>query len=326
MKLWLLGRGQSVRPLANRRTSVSMKSSIAAFAGRLPAFVWAAAWLLLAAPAFAGGSPHPDFEVSVSGQGRPVIFIPGLATPGAIWQPVVDQLHGAYQCHVISPAGFGKVKPTGSDPLLPRLRDELIEYIRSEKLDHPVIVGHSLGGFLALWIAETAPDVPGSLIIVDALPYLPAMLNPSATPETMRSEMAPMIAQMSASSQEVFDAIEKQSISTMITSPANLNKVAALCAGSDPKTTARALLELTTNDLRPGLGKITVPALVLVALADKVSFNPKEAVLANYRKQYEGLRGARFQVFGDARHFIMVDDLPGFMNSLQDGLKAPPVK
>ncbi len=37
---------------------------------------------------------HPDFQVTVTGQGRPVIFIPGLATPGSIWQPAVDQLKG----------------------------------------------------------------------------------------------------------------------------------------------------------------------------------------------------------------------------------------
>ena len=50
---------------------------------------------------------HPDFQVTVTGQGRPVIFIPGLATPGSIWQPAVDQLKATCECHVLTFAGFG---------------------------------------------------------------------------------------------------------------------------------------------------------------------------------------------------------------------------
>lgn len=292
---------------------------------RAPALLLLSAVLLLwTAPAGRAAAPHPDFEVEVSGQGQPVIFIPGLATPGAIWQPVVDELHGAYQCHVISLAGFGNVKPTATNPFLPRVRDELIAYIRAEKLNHPVIVGHSLGGFLALALAETAPELPSRLVIVDALPFLPAIMNPAATPETVRLQVAPMIAQMAESTPQQFTNIEHEAITPMVTSPANVAKVVALTETSDPKTTARALNELMTTDLRPGLGKITCPVLVLAALADKLAFAPKETVMANYRKQYEGLRDARFIGIDDARHFIMVDDLPGFMKLLQGELAPAP--
>ena len=265
-------------------------------------------------------NPHPDFEVQVTGQGAPVIFIPGLATPGAIWQPAVEQLHGAFQCHVISLAGFGGVKPTGTNPFLPKVRDELIDYIRSEKLDHPLIVGHSLGGFMALWIAETAPELPGRLLVVDALPFLPAILNPDATPQTIRVQVAPLIAQMSDATPDQFADIESQSIAAMVTSPAEIEKVVALTKQSDPKTTALSLMELMTTDIRPNLGKITCPVLVLAALADKTQYAPRETILANYRKQFDGLRGVRIEGVDDAKHFIMVDDMSAFMKALQGEL------
>ena len=297
----------------------------ATFAGRLAGLLAATALWLTAPPPISAAVPHPDFEVEVQGEGRPVIFIPGLATPGVIWQPVVEALHGAYQCHVLSLAGFGQVKPTGTNPFLPRVRDELIAYIRDLKLDHPVIVGHSLGGFLALSIAENVPDLPGGLVIVDALPFLPAIMNPAATPETVKAQVAPMIAQMSNATPQAFADIEHEAISAMVTSPANVEKVVGLTRDSDPKTTGRALNELMTTDLRPNLSKIICPVLVLAALADKITYAPRDAVMANYRKQYDGLAKVRFVGIDSARHFIMVDDLPGFMKVLEPELTpAPP--
>jgi pimeloyl-ACP methyl ester carboxylesterase len=43
--------------------------------------------------------------------------------------------------------------PPIKDPLLATVRRELVDYIRAQQLDRPVIVGHSLGGTLALAIA-----------------------------------------------------------------------------------------------------------------------------------------------------------------------------
>jgi N-formylmaleamate deformylase len=296
-----------------------MQTCSTASAGRylclLALWVWPALLAL-------GGDPYPDFEVTVSGQGKPVLFIPGLATPGAIWQPVVDQLQGSHQCRVINLAGFGATKPSGSDPFLPRVRDELIAYIRGEKLDHPVIVGHSLGGFMAMWIAETAPDVPGPLIVVDSLPYLPALVNPGDNPETMRARIGPMIAQMADASPEQFTQLETEAISAMVTSPENARKVTLLAAPSDPRTIARAMAELMTTDLRPELGKITCPVVVYVSMADKLALAPRATVEANFHQQYAGLRGVRFEWFEDAKHFIMVDDPAAFLKALQVDLKT----
>ena len=49
---------------------------------------------------------------------------------------------------VVTVAGFVGV-PRVPAPMLEKVRDGLAAYIRKNKLDHPVIVGHSLGGFLA---------------------------------------------------------------------------------------------------------------------------------------------------------------------------------
>lgn len=62
----------------------------------------------------------------------------------------------------------------------------MISYIRANKLQKPIIMGHSLGGFMALWIASAEPDLVGDIIAVDSLPFLGALQKPKATAEDMK--------------------------------------------------------------------------------------------------------------------------------------------
>lgn len=109
-----------------------------------------------------------------------MILIPGLLSSGDVWSGTVAHFKDRYECHVLTLAGFAG-QPAVPPPFLQTVRDDVLRYIQEKKLDHPVIVGHSLGGFLAFWIAATAPDAVGPLVAVDGVPFLPALMDPSAT-------------------------------------------------------------------------------------------------------------------------------------------------
>lgn len=65
-------------------------------------------------------------------------------------------------------------------PLLSTVRKEIAGYIRRNKLDRPVIVGHS-GGAMTFWLAETEPDLVGRSVVVDGLPLFPAVQRADTT-------------------------------------------------------------------------------------------------------------------------------------------------
>ena len=135
----------------------------------------------------AAQTAHPSFKVTVTGKGPAVLLIPGLLSSGEVWDSTVARYQDRYTLHVLTLAGFGGPAPVGA-PFLSRVRDEVITYLREQKLQKTVIVGHSLGGFLGFWIAATAPDLVGGLVAVDGVPFLPALGNPAATAESARAQ------------------------------------------------------------------------------------------------------------------------------------------
>jgi N-formylmaleamate deformylase len=105
------------------------------------------------------------FAVTVRGEGPPMILIPGLACAGAVWNDTVKRFEKQFQRHVLTLAGFAG-EPARPGPFLDAVRDGILRYIRNKKLVRPVIIGHSLGGFLAYELGIVAPEVVGPLIAV----------------------------------------------------------------------------------------------------------------------------------------------------------------
>jgi pimeloyl-ACP methyl ester carboxylesterase len=64
------------------------------------------------------------------------------------------------------------------------------DYSRRERLKMPTIIGHSLGGEVALMLGARYPDQVGRLLIVDALPFYSLLIDPPR-PATASSRRQP---------------------------------------------------------------------------------------------------------------------------------------
>jgi N-formylmaleamate deformylase len=278
--------------------------------------------LLLAVSSFGADAPRL-IDVKVTGHGRPVIFIPGLACSGIVWDDTVKHLQDKYECHVVSIAGFGGTPPLKSDKLFENVRDKIIAYAREHKLDHPAIVGHSLGGALALAIAEAAPDLPSDIVAVDSLPFLAAAMNPDVTDLASAQKLADATrAKIQGETPEQFAAYQHNvSIPSMVTKPDDVKRIAEICSKSDPATVGQAMGELLGSDLRPDLGKTKCRILELGSLTMGLEQHiPRETLEQFYKAQFANAPQTRFQFFDKAKHFIMIDDTNGFLAALDEEL------
>lgn len=255
-------------------------------------------------------APPPAFAVRVVGRGRPAILIPGLTNGGAVWDSTVNVLKNDHELHVLTLAGFaGQAPVTVDSTWLRRMRDEVVMYATANKLVKPVIIGHSLGGFLALWIGASTPSLPGAIINIDGLPFLGATQNPAATVASTRPQADAMRKMMSGGNAAGFAAMQAVQLKAMVRDSAWIPLLARMGATSDMRTTAEAMHALYTTDIRDSLGTVTAPVLNLHAwVAYKqygVSRASTEAMLAS---QYRNLRTGTTALTDTGYHFVMLDE------------------
>ncbi|GAB2778562.1 pimeloyl-ACP methyl ester carboxylesterase [Hymenobacter luteus] len=268
---------------------------------------------------------HPNFTVRVVGKGQPMLLIPGLTCPGAVWDETVAHYQKQYQCHIISLAGFGGTPaPASTNQLLRNVRDQLLAYIKTQKLQKPTIIGHSLGGFLALWLSSTQPEAAGPLVIVDSLPFLAAVQNPTLTAEAAKPMAEGIRQQMSSGKMTV--AAARQMSATMMTDTARISQATRWSVASDPATVAQAYYDLMTTDLRPEVARIQQPVLVLGAWAAYKQYgSTKESTKAIFDQQYAKLPQHQVVMSEAGRHFLMWDDTQWFFSQTDAFLKQNPV-
>jgi N-formylmaleamate deformylase len=282
------------------------------------------AGLIIGLATSSSAQDHPSFSVTVSGRGPAIVLIPGLLSSGEVWKSTVDKYQERYTLHTVTLAGFGGPAPIGS-PFLSRVRDELIAYMRSQKMAKPIVIGHSLGGFMAFWIAATAPDLVGGVIAVDGVPFLPALGNPSATADSAAAQ-AKQIASIYASlTPAQLIAQSRMSMTMMITAPADVETAMAWVAKSDAATAGIAVAELSTTDLRQVIAKITAPVLLIGALGSAPE-PMRETFEKAYHAQVARLPGARVKMAPKARHFIMFDDPAFLFAAVDEFLSSLPAK
>ncbi|HEX5060701.1 MAG TPA: alpha/beta hydrolase [Kofleriaceae bacterium] len=236
------------------------------------------------------------FTAKVTGQGRPVIFIPGLACPGEVWDDTVARLGNEIQAHVITLSGFAGTKPI-KPPLVAKTRKELVRYIRSNHLKNPIIVGHSLGGFIAYWLAATAPDAVGGVVVVDAGPRYFA---DDEEARLLRNTWA------QAGDDELPVAL-RNVFSGMTRDRRHIEPFIDQIAKSDRQTIGDAIYELVKTDITPETASITAP--VLLVLADG-------GLQARYRKQAADVDHLEVVVMPKTGHFVMLDDPERFARTL----------
>jgi len=258
---------------------------------------------------------QPSFQVDVTGKGKPMILIPGFSSSGQTWDSTVAHYKDKYQCHVVTLAGFAGVPPIAS-PSLETVRKDLAAYIRKNKLEKPVIVGHSMGGFLALWLAEQEPDLVGPLVIVDSLPFLAGVWMPGGTVEKVKPMAEGMRKMYSGPANEQSDKMAETAIKPMVTKPEDFEMILGWSRKSDRLTQGATMYDMMTTDLRDDLGKISSPTLVIGTWVAYVEYgSTRDAVEKNFRDQYAALKGYKLILSDKARHFVMLDDPAGFFEA-----------
>lgn len=250
------------------------------------------------------------FQVEKTGSGKEsIIFIPGLGSSGDVWRETRAKFEKSHTCYTLTMPGFAGVKPE-ENPGFASWEKTIAEFIQTNKIVKPVIIGHSLGGGLALAIAADYPELIKSIVVVDALPCLSGLMNPSfkSNPD---NDCSQMITQLVNIPDEQFIAMQKMTAASMVTAPEKQELMVTWSVTSDRATIAKMYCDFLNTDLREKIRNISCPSLILL----EANFRNMKT---NIEAQYENLKNANLQYADKGLHFIMYDDQQWYLSKLND--------
>jgi pimeloyl-ACP methyl ester carboxylesterase len=268
---------------------------------------WLLAFLLvLFAPAAATAAPGfapTRFSVEVVGSGPDVILIPGLTASKEVWRGTVAAVPG-YRYHLIQVAGFAgaPARGNGRGEIVAPIAEELVRYIQAAKLRRPAIVGHSMGGTLAMMIAARHPALVGRVMVVDMLPQPAGLLGARAADLKGLSGLLRGLGSTEEGRGLIDSAIrlfgDDQATNTR----------------SDPEVVARVTHELADTDLTPELPRLRAPLTVLYAVADPAFAGSTDRT---YADAYATAPAAHLVRVDRSGHMIMRDQPARFREALR---------
>ncbi len=252
-------------------------------------------------------SKYP-FQVKTSGAGaEAIVFIPGFACSGEVWQKTISEFSATHTCYTLTMAGFAGVPARDSCSFV-IWEKGIADFIRDNKLSRPVIVGHSMGGGLAMALAADYPDLAGRVVVVDALPCLAALMNPDFKSDPNK-DCSPMVKQLTAMSSDAFSEMQKKGMTRLLADSTKRPLVIGWTMASDRKTFAEMYCDFSNTDLRGKIADVKCPVLVLL-----------ESYFVNFRpaieNQYSKLKTAELVYAQKGLHFIMYDDTEWYLQQL----------
>lgn len=244
-------------------------------------------------------SQNKAIQTEVIGKGKPILFLPGFTTPGSIWKETITNLKTKREAHLISYAGFNKLKPIKM-PWYSSIKKEIIAYIKDNNLKEIDIIGHSMGGTLAADIAAELPAIVNRIILVDALPCMRDVMMPGVSAENIQYE-SPYNKRMLAMDDAQFKSMASMMSANMTNNKAKIETITNWILEADRKTYVYGYTDLLKLDIRPELSKVNAKALILGA--PTYGDVGKE----NMEKQYTNLANKTIEMSPDSKHFIMFD-------------------
>lgn len=262
----------------------------------------AALGLVGAAPPSAPAAPA-RFTVEVRGAGPDVILIPGLTSGREVWAATVAAVPG-YRYHLIQVAGFAGAPAAGNGagPVVAPLAEAIARYVAEQRLDRPAIVGHSMGGTLALMIGARHPSLVGRIMVVDMLPQPAGLFGGSA------SDWGPLADRLGAWFETPGGRSLFASFMSAFSPPGSVN------GRSDPDVVARATHDLATTDLTSALPSIRVPLTVVYAAPDRAT---QAAIDRTFAGAYANAPNARLIRIDNSGHMVMQDQPARFRAALR---------
>lgn len=248
--------------------------------------------------------------------GPALLFLHGWACSARLWLRSLWALRQGYRCYALDLPGFGNsAAPPESWTTIGCYTDHVAAFCRSHNIVPAVVIGHSMGGRIALDLARRYPHLAGRVVAVSAavtgrlgfgLSYI------------LRGRVARTVYRLAP----WWWPLTAGSVLSLYWMPSFLGREGMARNSVDmqrcnPRVAVRTLSALVEEDFTPHLWEIRQPVLVITGDLDYTVPPADSSVVA------QQVPGARLVMLKGIRHWPMDEDLDAYMDALLPFLPPP---
>jgi len=121
---------------------------------------------------------------SVVGEGPDVVFVHGWASSRRMWDHILPALAQRFRCWALDLPGFGDSdRPAPGWYSIPNFTAAVVGFVEGLGMVRPRLVGHSMGGMIALNVAGRHPQALERLVAINPVVTGRVNLRPLARPD-----------------------------------------------------------------------------------------------------------------------------------------------
>ncbi len=194
------------------------------------------------------------YEVHGSGD-PPIVFIHGWTCDHTHFAPQAEYFSTGHRCVLLDMRGHGQSEAVGPFNI-PAFSDDVVWICRQLRLDRPVVVGHSMGGMIAVDLAATHPGLVAAVAALD---------SPFVASGTLRSDVQPLITALEGDAhREARAEMAAVTIGPYVSRQLRDQLVQTMCT-AERHVAQEAFLSVVAWDGAKTLPGVTVPVLAITA-------------------------------------------------------------
>lgn len=239
------------------------------------------------------------------GQGLPpLLFVHGFPLSREAWRSQVEAFAPAHRVVAPDLRGLGESEASEGPTSMARFAEDLAILLQQLGTGPVVLVGHSMGGYVALAFQDRHPELLSGLVLVGTRAG-------SDGPEAAAKRRATAARVRSEGTASVIEDMAPRMLAAGAADGDRLGQVRALMQSARAAGVEGALLGMAERpDATPRLGRIWLPTLVITGAEDTLIPPSESEALAR------SIPGADLEIIPDAGHLVAFEQAEAFNDRL----------
>jgi pimeloyl-ACP methyl ester carboxylesterase len=241
----------------------------------------------------------------VIGRGQPVVFLHSWLGSWRTWMPTMEMIGDRYRAIALDFWGFGDSVEQKQPLTLDAYVGQVFSFLDAMGMRPPHLVGHGLGGVVAVRAASQAPERFGK-VLVTGTPIIGSVLQQALKPSGLGR-----LLNRGGGSNDVWIKLVRQAAN----GDAAFVEIIEDIQATNHATIETIVAEIGTIDLRPNIAQLAQPLLAIYGARDKL-------LTAEHGQQIAEAQGTFRQVLtlDKSGHFPFLDQPTQFNRALLEFL------